>query len=273
MVIRELTSGDLDGCLRLAEDRGWGREERKWRFLLEGGEGYGIVDGAGDLVATAILTRYGGRTAAVSMVLVASRLARRGLGTRLIAHVLDRAGGLTVFLNATAQGRPLYEKLGFRVTGGASMHVGVFTGPPSGVSRAARPQDLKAIADLDAEVVGADRSDLLRRYAGFAEELRVIDDGRGVSGYAGMWRNVTNTVVGPVIAAGPEDARALIADLAARAGRPVRLEVEDRRPELAAWLDGHGVTAGMRTSDMVAGTGPLPGDRSRFFAPVMSALG
>ncbi|MBG0823770.1 GNAT family N-acetyltransferase [Planomonospora sp. ID91781] len=274
MLIRELTSDDLDACLDLAESRRWGREERKWRFLLEGGEGYGITDPDGTLVATTVLTRYGSRTAAVSMVLVAERRERRGLAGRLVRHAVERAGGATVFLNATAMGRPLYERLGFRVTGAAAMHVGVFGGEAAGSSRAAAPEDLKAIADLDAEVAGADRSAMLERYADFAEELRVVEDGRGgIAGYAGRWRNVANTVVGPVIAADPGTARALIADLAARTPGPVRVEVADDRPELAAWLEARGVAAGMRTSDMVLGAGPLPGDRSRFFAPVMSALG
>ncbi|MFC4062134.1 GNAT family N-acetyltransferase [Planomonospora corallina] len=272
-MIRELTTDDLDACLELAESRGWGREERKWRFLLEVGEGHGIAGPDGRLVATAVLTRYGTRTAAVSMVLVAERAGRRGLGGRLVGHLVERAGDATVFLNATAMGRPVYERLGFRTTNGAAMHVGVFSGAPSGASRPAAREDLKALADLDAEVVGADRSALLGRYLDFAEEIRVIDDGRGITGYGGRWRNATNTVIGPVVAADLSAARALVADLAARTDGPVRLEVADDRPELAAWLEARGVAAGMRTSDMVLGGGPLPGDRSRFFAPVMSALG
>ncbi|WP_433238345.1 GNAT family N-acetyltransferase [Streptosporangium sp. CA-135522] len=273
MIIRELSVDDLDACLRLAADREWSREERKWLFLLQGGEGYGVVDPEGELVATAILTRYGGRTAAISMVLVASRHGRQGLGGRLMSHVLDRARGATVFLNATETGRPLYERLGFQVASPAAMHLGTFTAKASGASRVASPQDLKAIADLDAEVIGADRSDLLRRFSDFAEQVRVIEDGRTITGYAGMWRNVSNTVIGPVIAADETDARRLIADLASQVDGPVRVEVQSERRELAEWLTGHGVAPGMRTSDMVVGGEPLPGDRSRFFAPVMSALG
>ncbi|MBG0833015.1 GNAT family N-acetyltransferase [Planomonospora sp. ID67723] len=272
-MIRELTVDDLEACLDLADGRNWGREERKWRFLLEGGEGYGITTPAGELAATTVLTRYGLRTAAISMVLVAERYGRQGLGGRLVSHVAERADGATVFLNATAMGRPLYERLGFRATAAVAMHLGVFTGRAAGVSRPATPGDLKEIADLDAEVMGADRSALLTRYAAFAEELRVIDDGRKITGYAGRWRNVNNTVIGPVVAADLAGARALIADLASRTEGPVRVEVEEDRAELAAWLDDHGMPAGMRTSDMVLGGGPLPGDRSRFFAPVMSALG
>ncbi|WP_068924017.1 GNAT family N-acetyltransferase [Planobispora rosea] len=273
MTIRELTLDDLDACLDLAGGRGWGREERKWRFLLEGGEGYGITDPAGGLAATVILTRYGSDAAAISMVLVSERYGRQGLGGRIVQHAVERAGGATVFLNATSMGRPLYERLGFRVTGAAAMHLGVFTGRAAGASRVAVPGDLKEIIALDAEVTGADRSETLARYADFAAEIRVIGDGREITGYAGMWHNLTNTVIGPVIAPDTAAARALISDLASQVDRPVRVEVGEDRPELAAWLDGHGVTAGMRTSDMVLGGGPLPGDRGRFFAPIMSALG
>ena len=71
------------------------------------------VDDAGELVAAAVLTRYRPGTAVISMVLVASRLERRGLGTRLMTHLVDHAGPGPVYLYATENGRPLYEKVGF----------------------------------------------------------------------------------------------------------------------------------------------------------------
>ena len=61
-----------------------------------------------------MLTRYGGGLAAVGMMLVAAQREGRGLGRRLMTHLLDRAGDATVFLTATPLGRPLYEKLGFQ---------------------------------------------------------------------------------------------------------------------------------------------------------------
>ena len=50
------------------------------------------------------------------MMLVASRYSGRGLGRRLLTHVLAEAADATVFLCATEYGRPLYEKLGYEAT-------------------------------------------------------------------------------------------------------------------------------------------------------------
>ena len=61
-----------------------------------------------------MLTRYGSDLAAIGMMLVADRHGRKGLGGRLLRHALAQAGDAVVYLTATAYGRPLYERLGFR---------------------------------------------------------------------------------------------------------------------------------------------------------------
>jgi hypothetical protein len=111
-------------------------------LLFDVGEVLGMEDDAGELVAAAVLTRYRPSTAVISMVLVASRLERRGLGTRLMTHLLDHAGPGPVYLYATENGRPLYEKVGVATIDAMTTYVGRFdpsdgaTGAP--VSRAAR---------------------------------------------------------------------------------------------------------------------------------------
>jgi GNAT superfamily N-acetyltransferase len=271
--IDSLELADLPECLALARDRDWPPEERKWRLLFTVGTVYGVRDDAGDLVGAAVLTAYGAGLAAISMVLVAARYGRRGIGRRLMARALADAGEATVFLNATDYGRPLYEKLGFVTVGATYTHIGEFASPGEGGSRPAEPGDLPAIRELDARVVGADRSHLIRRLSGFAEELRVIErDGR-ITGYAGAWRNVDNMVIGPVIADGTDDAETLIGDLAAPVEGPVRLDLDDRNPKLRGWATRHGVTPRSAEAVMVYGGGELPGDRDRWFVPVMQALG
>jgi hypothetical protein len=208
------------------------------------------------------------------MVLVAARFGGRGLGRRLMEHVLAEAGDATVFLNATERGRPLYEKLGFVPTGTTYTHVGHFepSGAPAG-SRPAVPGDLPAIVALDAAINGADRGELVRRLPGFAEQLRVVERAGVISGYAGAWRNVDNVLVGPVLAETVEDAQTLIADVAATIGGPVHLDLDDRHPRLREWATRHGVPFRNATAVMVHGGRPLPGDRGRWFIPVMQALG
>ncbi|MBF8193610.1 GNAT family N-acetyltransferase [Nonomuraea sp. K274] len=268
MSIRRLTPDDLDDCARLAKDRGWLPEQEKWRLLFEVGEPYGIDAPDGDgLAATNILTRYGDDHAVISMVLTASRYARQGLGRRLMEHVLEAAGERVVSLYATENGRPLYERLGFRVVGLAAKHTGVFTGEPSGMTRLATEADLGWILDLDAEVFGTDRSALLRRMFTFGEQVRVAE-----GGFGHRWRNDDNTVIGPVVAADEATARALIADLALGAGGEVRMDFDLDRESMIGWAAGHGVGDPWQVSRMVRG-GDLPGNRAGQFLPFMQALG
>lgn len=143
--IRRLTLRDLTACADLSEDRGWPREEHKWGFLLTAGKGYGIDDPGGGLVAACTVTEYGPQErpslAAIGMVLVAERHARQGVGRRLMRHIVSELGTLPLTLHATPFGRPLYEELGFKVTGGAEMVRGRFVPggtEPKTVTRADR---------------------------------------------------------------------------------------------------------------------------------------
>ncbi|MFC4587486.1 GNAT family N-acetyltransferase [Sphaerisporangium corydalis] len=274
--VRRLGLHDLRDCLLLAIDRQWLPEEAKWRLLFEVGEVYGIDDPAGGLAGTAVLTRYGRRLAAVSMVLVASRYGRMGLGRRLMLRALDEAGGATVFLTATRYGRGLYEKLGFEAVGTVARHIGHLRLTPADLTHAgirpARQADLGAVIALDAHASGATRTHLITRLFTFAERLRVVERGGEIIGFGAAWRNVDSVVVGPVIAETTALARTLITGLVNGLYGPVRLDIDTRHAELAAWAESRGALRVDATALMVHG-GPLPGARDHIFTPVMVALG
>ncbi|GAA2383861.1 GNAT family N-acetyltransferase [Streptomyces glaucosporus] len=285
--VRRLALADLPACLDLAADRGWGREEHKWRLLLTAGQGYGIDAPDGGLAGAFVLTSYGpaggtpdGRPCAcVSMVLVAERHARRGLGSRMMRHALEEAGDATVFLFATDLGRPLYERLGFAPLEPADMYTGRFAcdcpgGHTDGTAvRDATAADLPAVRALDATVFGADRSHLLVRLPAFADHLAVASSGTRLTGFAAAWPNGDTTVIGPVVAEDGATARALIARLASRSGGPVRVDTYARHRDLAAWLRSHGLDGRFLSTLMVHGAPDVPCDTGRVFAPYSVALG
>ncbi|MFG3247901.1 GNAT family N-acetyltransferase [Streptomyces sp. NPDC048187] len=278
--IRRLTLRDLTACADLSEDRGWLREEHKWGFLLTAGKGYGIDDPDGGLVAACTVTEYGPperpTLAAIGMVLVAERHARQGVGRRLMRHVVSALGTVPLTLHATPYGRPLYEELGFKVTGGAEMVRGRFVpgGPePRTTTRAATAEDLGAILRLDEEVFGADRTHIVARLPAFADQLRIAEaDGR-IVGYAAAWPNMDTHVVGPLIARDTETAKALIGSLAARTDRPLRTDIDVRHEELLAWVKERGLSAVAPNAVMTYGVTELPGDWARRFAPLTVAAG
>ncbi|KPI07756.1 hypothetical protein OK074_3831 [Actinobacteria bacterium OK074] len=278
--IRRLTPRDRAACADLSEDRGWPREEHKWGLLLAAGKGYGIDDPAGGLVSACVVTEYGphGRPelGGIGMVLVAERHARRGVGRRLMRHVLDAAGTAALTLYATAHGRPLYEELGFKVVGRSEQVHGRFTpgGPRPGTGvRPATAEDLMSILRLDEEVFGTDRTHVIARLPAFADLLHVAEEGGRIVGYAAAWPNMDTHVVGPLIARDTRTAQALITSLAARTNRPLRTDVDVRHEELLSWLRERGLTSGGENTVMAYGVPDLPGDWTRRFAPLTVAAG
>ncbi|TMR30638.1 GNAT family N-acetyltransferase [Actinomadura geliboluensis] len=269
--VRLLGIDELGACQRLAADREWGPEDRKWRFLFSVGDVYGIDDGEGGLAGTVVSTPYGKDVAAISMVLVAKRFERRGLGGRLMRHAMDNSGTASLCLTATEYGRPLYERLGFRSVGVCKTYKGEWGGTSGqGVSVPLEADDLPDVHQLDTEVFGADRSQLVEGLPEFCETLRVVRDETGVVGYGGAWWNDDQAVVGPVIAQDAETALALVEEVAPRG--PIRLDIDHRHPELIAWAEDHGLRPAFTTTVMEYGA-PIANDPSRLHLPVAQALG
>ncbi|GLW49326.1 acetyltransferase [Streptomyces sp. NBRC 14336] len=278
--IRRLTLRDLTACADLSENRGWPREEHKWGFLLTAGQGYGIDDPEGGLVAACVVTRYGPAEqpdlAAIGMVLVADRHARQGIGRRLMRHVVESLSTVPLTLHATPNGRPLYEELGFKATGRAEMVAGRFTpraDDPQVATRAATAEDLPAILRLDEEVFGSDRTPLITRLPAFADQLRVAEEDGRITGYAAAWPNMHTHVVGPLIARDTQTAQALITSLAANTDRPLRTDIDVRHEELLAWVKARGLESVAFNAVMSYGMDELPGDWQRRFAPLTVAAG
>jgi GNAT superfamily N-acetyltransferase len=278
--IRRLTPRDLTACADLSENRGWPREEHKWGLLLTAGTGYGIDDPDGGLVTACVVTEYGTperrELGAIGMVLVAERHARQGVGRRLMRHVVAEMGTTPLTLHATPYGRPLYEELGFKVTGRAEMVRGHFVPgrpDPKVATRPATAEDLTTILRLDAEVFGSDRTHVITRLPAFSDQLRVaVEDGR-IIGYAAAWPNMDTHVVGPLLARDTETAKALITSLAAHTDRTLRTDIDVRHEELLFWAKEHGLEPTSFNAVMTYGISELPGDWTRRFAPLTVAAG
>lgn len=231
----------IEEAVALSRQAKWPHRPEDWRFVVELSSGAVALDGDGKVAGTILMTPYGADCATINMVIVDERLRGRGVGRKLMEKAFALAGDRQLRLIATAEGLPLYEKLGFVACGTVVQHQGVVQAiaPSQGVEPAVSG-DLSAIKTLDSAAFGADRAaliDLLDRNGEFA----VIRRGGAVAGYAACRAFGRGEVIGPVVATNKEDAKALITFFAAaRPGAFLRVDT-DRDIGLSDWLAASGL--------------------------------
>jgi predicted GNAT family N-acyltransferase len=97
----------------------WNQTADDWHRIMQlSAEGCRCIEDAGRIVATATLLPYGTRLAWIGMVLTRPEYRLQGLAKRLMKDAIssaERCGIRTLKLDATNEGRPLYESLGFVV--------------------------------------------------------------------------------------------------------------------------------------------------------------
>jgi GNAT superfamily N-acetyltransferase len=119
--IRTMKPGDVPSAMDLSAAANWDQTHDDWlRILRLSPQGCRLIEDAGRIVATTSLFSYGARLAWIGMVLTRPEYRRQGLSRRLMEDAIanaEREGIRTLKLDATDEGRPLYESLGFVVEG------------------------------------------------------------------------------------------------------------------------------------------------------------
>jgi GNAT superfamily N-acetyltransferase len=259
IAIRLMTAADIALGMRLKGQAGWNQSEADWRRLLAmDPDGCFVAELDGRAVGTTATTLFG-PIGWISMVLVEASVRRLGIGTRLLEHALahlDRAGARAARLDATALGRPVYEKLGFL----AEYEVARW----EGVAAADRPQALRfptasesldALAALDSQVTGTQRRRLIERLCQERPDaVRIYADGLEVLAYAAVRFGSRATQIGPLVARSEIAGRALAdAALAAHDGRPILIDIPLPNTAAMRWAESRGLRVQRRFVRMCRG--------------------
>ena len=215
-----LTESDIPAAMKLKEAAGWNQTEDDWRSLLRL-EPQGCFGAKldGQLVGTTTTTTYADELAWVGMVLVLPESRRLGIATALMTRALEYLNErvATVKLDATALGKPVYEKIGFQVESLVERWSGIakattLVNEESEAVAAFDSDTRRELLELDRHAFNADRSKLIEALIenGLVPPVLVRAKDGSLSGYALARRGSNAAYVGPVVARDPDQVGTLL---------------------------------------------------------------
>jgi hypothetical protein len=177
----------------------------------------------------------------------------RGLGRRLLETAMNAIPpNRRIRLDATAEGRPLYERYGFEVEATLSRHIShgssrgaVPVGDALNRARGARPltaSDLETVIERDSEIFGGRRGAVLDwAYHSARQYAYGVRSDDGLIHYCFGRHGRVFDQIGPVVAGDEAIANALMnAALAAASGRPVAVDAFDSQVAFSEGLHRRG---------------------------------
>ena len=208
VIMRNLIASDIPAAMQLSAEAGWNQTFEDWCTLIElTPDGCLAIEVDGDLAATTTLLCYGQRLAWIGMVLTRIRYRGRGFARRLMTQALalaDRRKIESVKLDATEQGQPLYEKLGFRCEQSVerwSRTGAIGAADSNATDQPASHQDWR---EADRSAFGVDRSELLSKLARRNSPLFLGNS------YLFSRPGRVTWYLGPCVCETPQNARALL---------------------------------------------------------------
>ncbi|HEX2541275.1 MAG TPA: GNAT family N-acetyltransferase [Caldimonas sp.] len=279
IALRAMTADDLPAAQALTDELRWPHRLTDWEQAFRHAEGL-VAERDGRVIGTGLRWRWGPRHATIGLVVVAPACQGRRIGHRLMTALLQGLEDCSVLLHATADGRGLYERLGFVRIGEIRQHQGTaLPTPPVALGadwrmRPATQSDLPTLRSLDAGARGMPRDALLDELLRDAEATVVLDHDGHACGMAMLRRFGRGYAIGPVIAPDAERAKVLIAHLSGlNAGRFTRIDI-DFDSGLAEWLETLGLLRVDAPTTMLRGPAlESPPGAPKLHAIVMQALG
>lgn len=250
--IRIATETDVPVIAALRDSVGWAIHEWALHAVLRPPDARCLVvtDDLDRIVGVGSGISYGDLGFIGNMVVVEDHR-RRGVGAAILEAIVDfltrERGCKRLELNATSEGRPLYEGSGFesigmstfaRVPRGATL-----ARDPSVAVRAVGAADLDGIATFDRPRFGGDRRSLLELLLGGDGVARCIAAERDgeLAGYACV--QLEGPRIGPMLADTPSVAETLVAESFALVPDvdELRLNLPPENREGADWMRGLGL--------------------------------
>jgi ribosomal protein S18 acetylase RimI-like enzyme len=275
---RAMRADDVEAAWALSMEQNWPHRPQDWETALALGEGF-VATLDGKVIGTSLRWIWGPGHATIGLLIVASFMRGRRIGTELMHQTLAGMENRTISLYATELGRGIYERLGFERIGEIRQHQAVArTAPvvalePGWRLRPYQKYDELNLMNMDLAARGWQRLELLKLWIESAEQVVVLDKAGEFGGYAILRRFGKGVTIGPVVACNQTGARALISHLvSAAAGRFTRIDV-DFSCGLTSWIEEIRLPRTSMVTSMVRGPMSSAPSAASLFAVATQSLG
>jgi hypothetical protein len=225
---------------------------------------------------------YGSDLAWIGLVLVQPEFRRRGIGRALLLRCIEHLQAsrvLCIKLDATPQGRPVYENLGFKEEWTLRRWETDLPSPaadaPGSHIRAWQETDAVRFDPQDAQAFGASRLDLVLALARESRRALAYESQPGAPiGFGLLRQGALASYLGPVSATSPQAGLALIEALTSqRAVERLFWDIPDLNAPAVDWAERHGFTVQRTLTRMWLGDNSNPGNPLEQFALAGPELG
>jgi len=260
---------DIPEGMRLKNAARWNQLEQDWDLFLEAGDQNGcmVAEIDGQVAGTVTTINYANRFSWIGMVLVDPAKRRMGIGTALLKEAIQRATGKgTIRLDATPDGKKLYDILGFKDEYNLSRYQlgrcdrNTLPGPGS-ACRKISPDDIIQLMDFDAGIFGAPRLAILKSLYQMGRPYAWLSQTEDyINGYC-LGRPGSNfEQVGPIIARDDDTATSLLLHAMHQChGKSVVVDVPDDQKAFRLFVQSIGFTVQRPYIRMYLGRHDYPG--------------
>ncbi|PFM66596.1 GNAT family N-acetyltransferase [Bacillus cereus] len=234
-VVKRLGENNIPCLIRLSEVVGWDYSLEEIETILNSGIIYGVQNEQGEIIASAAIILYGGALASIGMVIVHPDYKGRGIGKAITDLCVKSVSTQTpIVLIATDEGKPLYEKLGFRTVSYVSKYIcNSYNKNYKCVGNEEyivnyEECDLEEIIQIDEDAFGTNREEFLKYRIIQSEQCIVIKDiQQNVLGYGMSIQTPENKIIGPVVAKNDARAMRIVHYLAREHNGKLRIDVPE----------------------------------------------
>ncbi|MBS8266505.1 N-acetyltransferase [Mesobacillus boroniphilus] len=277
----ELNPSDTWGLVMLSASVGWDYDEEEIGTLFSSSSKvFGHKNFEGKLVSSAAIIPYDKKLASIGVVIVDNDYRGLGLGKEVTQKCIDSARDRSIMLIATAEGKPLYEKLGFTVVDSVHKYLCGEYNPPyleplSGITvEAFNKEHLEDMIKLDGPAFGDMRTSFLRnRIQQASQSIVVKDQDSKIIGYGLSILGPVNLILGPVVAPDYRIAQIIIDRLACHHQGKLRVDVPSGHEKLMTFLEQSGFIKVNNPPVMAIHTDKMPTRNHTLFTIASQAYG